>query len=191
MSENLEPCVNCGYRISVNARTCPNCSNFRVECQICWKPVAGADLIGSSWGPAFHRKCLEPHFLVPASLRCPDCGVQLALTSVGEKIQALEQEWGFNVDCPKCGRRDPLLGRSGKCSACHLAAFDSFQNVVVHSTGDSEYFYHAICAPRSKTQPAPPATEKSGKGGGTGCLLVLCIPGVALLALSTAWIYFA
>ena len=113
---NLETCVNCGRRRSVNTRTphgpiCPTCPPLPiVVCSICGTsaPCGISRLTGQPWCWACQRR----------SARCIGCGEIKPFCSGTLDEPRCERctKPAFRADCPACEERP----RVGQCPDCRL-----------------------------------------------------------------------
>ncbi len=146
------PCVNCGHFISKNAQKCPKCSGECVSCLLCKQPIKTKEVYrphGRNDGYAFHKNCLGFHFLIPPSVACPDCGVELSSTKLqGSLLKATD------ISCPDCGSPDPLGGRRVTCScyACGCPVFTAFQTAR-KSYNHSSYYENCPSGPVTNYHP--------------------------------------
>lgn len=151
----LTTCVNCGGQISTRAARCPHCQAVPLDCAFCHKPIRTEDvchaqdfyshrIAGSRKFPAFHRACLAPHFEIPHPVRCPDCNVALASTSLATNTWLLRSH-----DCPNCGAGNPLKA-GAICYLCGRSILRAFQSRVRYNWGgiddpEDDEFAHTFC----------------------------------------------
>lgn len=131
----LTHCLECDHPISERAHVCPNleCRTHYPRgdtCELCDKRVRRSvaaisvrhvlTMDTSSEHPIVaHRECVERFYGIPATLVCPDCGLQLAGTDVAFTPLRLWSCSSYGIvggpACPRCGRFDVLdaLGTGG------------------------------------------------------------------------------
>lgn len=124
----LTHCIECDHQISDSARKCPSpaCqTNFPlgVECELCGEVLrCSAAARSKRWVPTgysdnelrdifAHKDCLKRYYTPPATLRCVDCGQQVASSDLGFTALKLWSASNFAshpFTCSRCGRVDAL-----------------------------------------------------------------------------------
>jgi len=98
-----------------------------------------------------HFSCLEPYFISPKHVKCPDCGLSIncQIFSLEDFINSESHPEMFEINCSNCGNPDvlefnTLKGYSKVCDVCELLIIPAIHNFKSYGPTNSDYS-HSFC----------------------------------------------
>jgi hypothetical protein len=148
----LKACLDCGQRLSSQAKSCPNCkspSPFGVKCYICKQLLPYKDRV--TWHAARlpgHKSCVNERLRVPD--KCHTCKDALPIPQwQGNNLLSV---W-LNEVCSSCGQPNPR-NHAWDCSECYLPLFIGFEEYAERKKQGSPHImqhFHRACVPPTRS----------------------------------------
>lgn len=161
---NLVKCAGCGKEFSGKVPKCPKCGAKYCECLLCYVPISPNErmhIVGEET-KYIHLSCLEPYFISPEHVKCPDCGQRINCPSFSledfiEKDYTKQKKEMLTVNCLNCGNPDVLdiymlkskefrdfVESTTECHYCGLLIIPAIHNIEAVASDATVCFEHSI-----------------------------------------------